>query len=56
MTNEQSLCEWCGKPLTSDVIMRIGDDDICPECYWRYRKDKYLVKRIRNTEVTSNGT
>jgi len=41
------VCAWCGEPLTSSVTMRIGDDSICPDCYWGYRRDKQRVKMLR---------
>lgn len=46
-SKEVSLCEWCGKPLTGSVIMKVSDDSICPACYWAYRKDQYQVKNLQ---------
>lgn len=48
------LCEWCGKPLKGSVIMKISDDDICPACYWEYRRDQYRVKTLWKG-VKTNG-
>ena len=52
--NVNGLCEWCGKPFTASIIVKIADDYICPNCYKGYRKDKQHVKELRKG-VKSDG-